>query len=531
MKKYKILGVMVLLGIVINAPFASAAINPVSWDRFVTGNGGGIRSLYNTNNDHVLIGGAATTTSAQLEVKGNVAITGTTTKTSIGNLQGVLDPTYYPGTDIGAQNNSTYLNAPSTGAAIQIPAATTGSSWSFTTPIVAGTNAKPMRIVCSIGGGSANYATNGTVLLYTPSTGDAITLNTGEGPNLSSSATGIVNCVLQGSGGTTARTSRGVAFGGGNGAFSGSLNGVEISGFGTGVSFVSNTSFNYIQNSAINFNGRNINEPDTGGANCENLRILGSVIADANWQSGGGHPTDYQGMYVQESGNCQWNNVANSFDDNQVFQDQFGGTANVWSWIANHFEDPNGHYYPYIQNAANNTNVINNLIGGDMMTDSSAAPDQMEPTGVVNLIGFTSDVNNNVPISPTRIVNALASSTAIGWYGLTCKGANGAPSTSFVYGNVPCSPFGVGSDLGQPTAYFASSTSAGIGVADFGTSTTNFSVPTPAMVNIGLNPKSTASSTINMKKIQFQGENSAGVVSCVYLVGTTLTAQSGACNN
>lgn len=48
---------------------------------------------------------------------------------------------------------------------------------------------------------------------------------------------------------------------------------------------------------------------------------------------------------------------------------------------------------------------------------------------------------------------------------------------------------------------------------------------------VGKNPGSTASSTVTMEKLQFEGKNSAGTVSCTYVVGTAWVVQAGRCNN
>lgn len=52
-----------------------------------------------------------------------------------------------------------------------------------------------------------------------------------------------------------------------------------------------------------------------------------------------------------------------------------------------------------------------------------------------------------------------------------------------------------------------------------------------ATLSVGANPGGVASSTIRMKKIQFEGENSAGTVSCMFVVGTTPTVVAGPCVN
>lgn len=471
----------------------------------------------------------------------SIAATSTTATSSVANLGGILDASSFTGSDIGARANAAYSSSPAYGAEISVDAPAAGTAeWDFTTPILFTTANKPALLNCSIGGGANNNIGgfyNGNTLLWTATTGTTTSFR--NNASINANGAGIYGCNIQGTNGTTARNDEGVYFGDFGGSTTGSFNAyldkVNLNGFGTGVSFHGSTSFNSILNSTIHFNGVNVSEPDTSGANCENMRIIDSVLADANWQGGGGHATAYRGMYVQESGNCQWTIAETSLDDNQTYIDQFGGTSNVWNFMADHQEDPNKTIYPMIQGnpntTAGNVNTVTNLIGGDMMNDVVLGqPDQIEESGYINLLGFTSDGNGGNTGNVTRIINATASSTYITWAGLQCQGAN---KNSFVYGNVLCSPMGVGSDYGQPSFYVASTTtSGGIGIVDFATSTTNFSVAKPAVVNIGPNPLTTnATSTINMKRLQFQGENAAGTVSCAYVVGTAWVIQAGGCNN
>lgn len=450
---------------------------------------------------------------------------GTATST-IGNLGGVLNALVFSGSDITGKINTAYAFAPSIGTAITIPTATSSDRWYTTTATVATTDNKMLRVGCAFGGGASNSAINGNILWFTPTSGNAFWFDTND--YVTAGGSGIENCNIQGTNGTTARSTIGVLFGGTNGAFNGELNHVNINGMGKGVQYGSNTSFTMLTDSVIHFNGRNIDHPDTAGANCENMRILNSVIADSNNAAGG--VSDLKGFYMQESGNCQWNIGFTSFDDNQMFFDTFGGTANVISHIANHHENPNGHTYSMVESISTASNLVNSFIGGDMMNDVvGGQPDQIKVAGTVNLIGFTSNANSPVTTPTNRIVNALASTTEINWVGLSCKGAQ---ATTKVYGSVPCSPFGIGSDRGQPSLYVASSTSAGIGIVGIATSTTNMDFAgIPPILNIGLNPGSTASSTINMKKIQFQGGDDTGAQYCVYLHAGAWVTQTGNCNN
>ncbi len=366
----------------------------------------------------------------------------------------------FPGSDMGAKINAAYAALPATGGRIIVPY----GSYSFSTPIVFGTNRKIVYLYCTSGGGASNNAVGGTTLTYTPSTGNAITVNTN---NYIVGGSGIENCNIQGTNGTTARSTVGVSEGGGNGAFSFALIGVNVSGFGTGVQWNSNTSFNMIDRSSIHFNGRNVDEPDTSGANCENMRISNSVIADSNNQAGG--VTDLFGLAVQESGNCQMNIVNTSFDDNQIYVNQFGGTANVWTLTNVHFENPNQHTYNYIDTLANVPATEVNLIGGDMMNDVVAGmPSYISMGGDLHMDGTTIDGNNNVTTPVTRIASLDNSSNnaTISWVGLK----NNGKGATYVYNNVPFSPYGYGTGLGDTSFYIGSSSPLRSGFVGIGTS-------------------------------------------------------------
>ena len=383
-----------------------------------------------------------------------IQATSTTAASLITDNGGVLNPAGFAGTNFGSETNAAYLSAGSVGVNINASMATSGVAYSFTTPIVFGTNNKPAVITCPLGGGASNNSASGDVLLYTPTTGTSTSFNTQN--YVAGGALGIDHCNLQGTSGSTARNTEGVYFGGANGGFSGFVSNGNISGFGVGVGFHPSTSFNYIQNETVHFNGRNINEPDTSGANCENMRLLNDVVADSNNVAGG--VADLKGLYVQESGNCQWNTALTSFDDNQIYLDQFGGASNQFNLIGDHLENPNNDVYPQIATNPGSSALTINSIATDFMNDTVAGqPDIIEAAGHVNLIGTVVDTTGAVTVPVTRIVNALASSTSITWDGLVC---NGADASSFVYGNVPCSPFGVGSDFGPPSLIVSSTTGA-----------------------------------------------------------------------
>ncbi len=480
-----------------------------------------------------IYGGGGATVGAMTKIasflpSGSTQLLGTTTSSNIGNLGGWLDPALMNGSDIGAKFNNGYTGgACSTkGCGFFVSQPASGLEWNFSTPITFTTHYHPVLLTCASGGGGVTFSLGGgTVLNYTGTTGNAISFDTNE---YVLGGTGIVNCDIHGPGSAASSGNKGVVLGTSVGSFNTQLKSVTVSGFDTGVYLGPNTSFDWVDGSVLNYNARNFSEPDTSGANCENTRITNSVLADAQNEAGGA--LDLFGLYLQESGNCQLNAGFNSFDDNQIYFDQFGGTANINTIVASHQENPNLDVYPMIATHAGGANIVTSLIGGDAMNDTVAGQvSQFNVAGAINMIGFTSDANNNVTVPITRIVNALASSTAINWAGLSCRGAN---YTSFVYGRIPCSPFGVASDYGLPSLYVASSTSKGVGIVDIATSTTNMDTAFPAALNIGVNPATTnASSTINMKRLQFQGESSTGVVSCAYVVGTAWVIEANPCKN
>src|SRR6202034_548914 len=104
------------------------------------------------------------------------------------------------------------------------------------------------------------------------------------------------------------------------------LNNVHVSGFGTGVYVGQNTSFIDIFHSVITKNGRDIDNPQTSGANGENNYIGGhSVIADCNSAIGSSIADDC--IDIQQSGNVQWTLDTVSLDDAQLASTQYGGTS------------------------------------------------------------------------------------------------------------------------------------------------------------------------------------------------------------
>lgn len=344
----------------------------------------------------------------------------------------------YSGIDIGAKINAAYAACPSTGCQITVPA----GNYSYTTPIVFGTNNKIVDLYCPSGGGASNNANGGTTLLYSPSTGTAITANTN---NYVVGGSGIDNCVIQGTNGTSARSTIGVRMGGTNGAFSFRLNSVTVAGFGTGVDLYQNTSFITINDSALHFNGSNLFIESTSGANGENLKVIGGVIADSNNQAGG--PTENFCINNQLSGNTQVSFIGTSIDDCSYYINQSGGTANESNFTDVHWENPNGQAYAYISMLSSAASVTVHIKGGDFMNDdTSGLPYYIVNGGNVDFNGVTFDANNNVSVPVTRAVSNQNVTNTVSWSGVESKGAG----ITYIYGTVPISQqgYGTGNDQG-----------------------------------------------------------------------------------
>ncbi len=107
------------------------------------------------------------------------------------SINGVLCATDFSGSDIGAQINAAYAALPANGGEIYVPAS--ASSYNFMTSIIFNTPGKPARLF-----GAGNIATK---LNYTPTSGTAITIDTG----VSNKSPILENFLLTGPGSDTAQ--------------------------------------------------------------------------------------------------------------------------------------------------------------------------------------------------------------------------------------------------------------------------------------------------------------------------------------
>lgn len=375
-------------------------------------------------------------------------------------------------TDAGACFND-IASAASASTAIIVPAALATTTYTYTTPMNWSlSNGKLLQLQCGVGGGF--YDNSGVVFYYATSTGTALNINTN---GYVAGGSGITNCSFVGPAGTgntgssVVASTYGITLGGTGsegevGAFGFTMTGVHISGFGTGLYVGSNVSFMIFDKGVINKNGQDIYSPAVSGANGENMRVTNSVIADCN--SATGQSISAYCLDVQLSGNVQWTLENDSFDDAQIYSNQYGGTANIWNITDIHDEDPNTGQACYDRILTQPSYVgaaatVFNIKGGDFMEDESAGcPQFVSFGGQMTLDSTTGDINNNVSTPDTVFANPLNNQTLLSWTGLSNQGFNtgNSANTGFaaVSSGAPASVDGLEVGTTTPVYYVTSST-------------------------------------------------------------------------
>jgi hypothetical protein len=239
------------------------------------------------------------------------------------NIQWVDSTFTRGGSDICDEINKAYAAGPSTGVAIYVAPTT---QYTCSIPIVFNTAAKPVFLNCPPGAATGNPTTSGINFInYSPTTGTAVTLNTGEGSR-------IIGCVFVGSG--ASNSTIGLLVGGGNGYQEGDISMTDISGFGVGLQFGNNVYVDRFLSDYIHDNGvngtRNVYVPASLINFGENISFKGGSIA--NKQSA------FSTTCVEIDSGTDIH-----FDD--LSADQCGFTINGTNIFADmdlHVENPNG---------------------------------------------------------------------------------------------------------------------------------------------------------------------------------------------
>jgi len=285
--------------------------------------------------------------------------------TQIGNLGTVLDAVTFTGSDIGAQINAAYAALPAAGGCIFVESGT----YSFSTPIVFGTNGK----IASLRGSNAGS----TFLKYTPTSGNAITVNCGNPTgHLVFEITGITwqgSSTLIAAGNTNTNTSVGIYLGGTQGCPGINVHDNNINGFGTDLLIGANAYMLNIQNNSIS--GGNGGQASTGSLvhinaannSGERNNFIGNNFVDP------GNSNANNAIYITASGTASNFFSSNSFDDVQVF---IGGSNGQTTFISNHWENPDGGQYgAYIPvlGASSDRSTQITFIGNVIANDFSGA--------------------------------------------------------------------------------------------------------------------------------------------------------------
>lgn len=240
--------------------------------------------------------------------------------------------------DFGDAVNAAYAGLPSSGGTIFF----LNGTYSFLTPIVAGTNGKPVNF---IGGGSAS-----TFLKFTPTSGNAITINDGNPTgHLVHQITGFTlmgKTSLVAAGQANTNTSIGIFYGGANGAVGVNTHDMNVNGFGSNWEIGSNAYMLAFNNNANS--GGNGGQASRGSLlHIDTASNSGERnIFDGNSFTDPGNSLATNAIYITNAGTASNAFTHNSFDDAQIF---VGASNGMTSINENHFENSAfGTYQQYI---------------------------------------------------------------------------------------------------------------------------------------------------------------------------------------
>lgn len=353
-------------------------------------------------------------------------------KALIYNTNTVLDASQFSGADIGAKVNAAYAYAIGTlainGVIITIPA----GAFSFSTPILIGTDGYRASLRGTPG--------DGTVLTYTGSNSTkAITINCGfQGDGFGSehlTYEAIRDITLKGNSSTSANAKIGVYLGGTNGAAGAVLRNVKIETFGQGLVFGANT-YHTLCDSVVIRNCAQLMFVTAASNSGESLRFINCFMVDP-------FDTTYvtaNGVQFADSGSASASFFGCSFDDTQVRI----GQANNVSFYGTHWENPgsaNWGAYTYLSIDSNlATNV--SLNGDTFFSTGTTKPTayfanggNLTMNGVILRDFISSTVTN---------MGSLTGSGRVTWSGLN----NAVSAITNIVSGVPYSPNGFTTQAG-----------------------------------------------------------------------------------
>lgn len=486
----------------------------------------------------------------------------TANQTNIGNLDTTLYADQFSGADICAQVNTAYAALPTNGGTIMLPAGT----FTCTTPIVFGTNNK---FITLRGAGAAS-----TYIQFTPTSGTAITINTGNPTgHLIQEITGFTlmgKTSLVAAAQTNTNTSVGIFYGGANGAVGINTHDFNINGFGTNWQIGSNAymlSFDHFSNS-----GGNGGQAATGAL----LHInVASNSGERNVFSNGsftdpGNSSATNCIYISNGATASnfFSNI--SKDDCQA---RTGASDGIQSWDKIHEENAAfntyGNYVPYVSPSsdmstllsftnyviANDTSGANSFstifsVGGPVNVNNVSIQNYGGGT-IAALVDHSTDngVSHDhvcqVQVQGGTLTNIIAGSGGVAWSRATGGGcvdntdnsytiglqANGSNTNNFFSGSTNVGTFdhsgnwvlGANSSstttLNGLTTNGLVKTSGGTGLLGIATAGTDYQAPLTLTTTGTSGAATLISNTLNIP--QYTGGGGSGLV-----VGTT-TITSG----
>ncbi len=208
-------------------------------------------------------------------------------------------------TDIGDAINAAYASLPTDGGTVFIQ----NGTYSYTTPIVFGTNAK----IASLIGASAA----GTILKYTPTSGNAITINHGDVSGRHRQHE-VGHFTMMGAsvfvyvGTTNTRTSVGLYLGGTNGCPGISVHDMTINGFGTQIETAANFYMASVKSVSLS-GGNGVNGTGTG--------LQGSLVHINSFSNSG------ERIVFSD---CTFSDPCNSEADNAIYVESSGAASLIF---------------------------------------------------------------------------------------------------------------------------------------------------------------------------------------------------------
>lgn len=260
----------------------------------------------------------------------------------VSSANGTTSDQGWSGTDVGGWINSAYADLPSTGGRIRVAPNAGGAAYSYSTPIVFGTNLKPVVLE-----GDPAFATS---LSFTATSGIAIALDWGVTEPFGA---GIRDMKFVGPGtGTTVGLQVGVT----NGAETVLIDSSRFLNFATGLNIPLTNSFLFTaRKSAWSNNVQNVIVQ--AAAAVEGTTFDHCLFSNTS-------PANEVNSVQILGGDVSF--IASSFDSAQL------SVVNAVTRVVNaHFENPNFDNYDYMNV---NTNTHFELIGANILQDKNSSP-------------------------------------------------------------------------------------------------------------------------------------------------------------